>query len=127
MKKLDFFKCNVCGNIDLECINGGGTRSCCNQPMKKIKANSTEAAAEKHLPVIERNGSNVRVNISSVEHPMTDDHYIQFIVIAHGDKVQKRALTPQDKPFAEFTVPEDEKITAYEYCNLHGLWYTVEE
>lgn len=122
MKDIRFFKCPVCGAVDAEFYFGGGPRACCNKPMTELVANTTDAATEKHVPVIKRDGNTVTVDISTVEHPMIDEHYITFIAIVHGNKIQKAALTPEDKPTATFTVDSNEDITAYEYCNIHGLW-----
>lgn len=126
MKNIRFFKCPVCGAVDAEFFFGGGPRVCCGKPMTELVANTTDAATEKHVPVIERNGDQVTVKISSVEHPMTPEHYIGFIAVVHGTNIQKAALTPDSKPIATFTVPQNEKVIAYEYCNLHGLWSSQE-
>ena len=126
MKNIRFFKCSVCGSVDVEFFEGPGKRICCGESMQELAPNTTDAATEKHIPVIERNGDTVTVKVSTVEHPMTPEHYIAFIMIAHGNKIQKAALTPSDKPVATFTVPAGEKVVAYEYCNIHGLWQSQE-
>ncbi len=89
----------------------------------ELKANDTDAAQEKHVPVIEVEGNKVHVAVGSVEHPMTEPHYIMFIVLVTDKKAEMKKLTPTDKPAADFALAEGEKvIAAYEYCNLHGLW-----
>ena len=91
--------------------------------MVELKANSTDAAGEKHVPVITVNGNKVHVVVGSVIHPMTEEHSIQFIALETKQGVQRKALLSTDQPVADFVLAEgDEVIAAYEYCNLHGLW-----
>ena len=118
-----FLKCNVCGNL-VEQINATAVPiMCCGQPMMELKAGTTDGAAEKHVPVYEVNGNVVTVKVGSVEHPMTPEHYIQWIDIQTTGGIQRVNLTPSDKPEATFTINEGEEVIAvYEYCNLHGLW-----
>lgn len=88
-----------------------------------LKANSTDAATEKHVPVITINGNDVHVQVGSVLHPMSEAHHIAFIVLVTDKRVLKNDLNPTGEPIADFTLDKDEKvIKAYEYCNLHGLW-----
>ncbi len=118
-----FLRCNVCGNL-VEQINTTAVPiMCCGQPMMELKAGTTDGAAEKHVPVYEVNGNVVTVKVGSVEHPMTPEHYIQWIDIQTTGGIQRVNLTPSDKPEATFTINEgDEVVAVYEYCNLHGLW-----
>ena len=91
--------------------------------MVELKANSTDAAGEKHVPVITVNGNKVHVVVGSVIHPMTEEHSIQFIALETKQGVQRKALLSTDQPVADFVLAEgDEVVAAYEYCNLHGLW-----
>ena len=90
--------------------------------MVELKANSTDAAGEKHVPVITVDGNKVHVVVGSVLHPMTEEHSIQFIALETKQGVQRKALLPTDQPVADFVLAEgDEVVAAYEYCNLHGL------
>ena len=83
--------------------------------------NTTDAAGEKHVPVITVSGNEVKVAVGSVEHPSLEAHYIEFIVLVTETGFQMKWLKPGMKPEAVFTTTE--KVTAaYEYCNLHGLW-----
>lgn len=103
--------------------SGGGELSCNGAPMKPLSANTTDAAQEKHVPVVEVDGSKITVKVGSVAHPMTDAHLIQWIYLQTKRGGQHRYLTPSDKPEAVFLVPDgDEPLAVYEYCNLHGLW-----
>ena len=91
--------------------------------MGELKANSTDAAGEKHVPVMTVEGNTVHVVVGSVLHPMTEEHSIQFIALETKQGVQRKALLPTDQPIADFVLAEgDEVVAAYEYCNLHGLW-----
>lgn len=118
-----FYRCAHCGKIVSVVVNGGGTLSCCGDEMQLLKANTTDAAKEKHVPAVTVEGNKVVVNVGSVDHPMTPEHYIQFIMIETNLGKQYKGLTPDDKPHAEFVLQDGEKLeVAYEYCNLHGLW-----
>ena len=117
-----FYRCEVCGNIVGLIHEGGGTLACCGQPMKELIAGSTDAATEKHVPVFTLEGDQLHVQVGSVEHPMTDEHWIQWIVVSDGTRTQRVKLNPGDAPKATFTVDPNVPLVIYEYCNLHGLW-----
>lgn len=120
---MSFYRCAHCGNIVSVVVDGGGTLGCCGEPMQLLKANTTDAAKEKHVPVATVEGNKVVVNVGSVDHPMTPEHLINFIMIETNLGKQYKGLTAEDKPHAEFVLQDGEKlIAAYEYCNLHGLW-----
>lgn len=117
------YKCPICGNIVEVVHGGGGTLVCCNNPMVLLEENSVDAAAEKHVPVIEKTEEGVLVKIGEVEHPMIPEHHIEWIELMTKDKVYRKYLSPGDKPQALFKISDDDQIvTAREYCNLHGLW-----
>lgn len=124
MTKLnEIYKCAVCGNI-VEVVHAGvGELVCCGQPMTHMEAGTSDGAAEKHVPVIEKIEGGYKVKVGSVEHPMIETHYIEWIelVCEKCGKVQRKQLKPGDKPEAVFKSDSD-KVTAREYCNLHGLW-----
>ena len=120
-ERLQVYKCSVCGNI-VEVVHlGGGELVCCNKPMDLLEEKTADAATEKHVPVIEKNDCGVKVTVGSVLHPMEEKHYIEWIEVIADGKAYRQFLKPGDKPVAEFCV-EGEKITAREFCNLHGLW-----
>ena len=97
--------------------------SCNGAPMKVLTANTTDAAQEKHVPVVEVDGNKITVKVGSVEHPMTDAHLIEWIYLQTKSGGQHRYLTANDKPEAVFYIAEGDKpLAVYEYCNLHGLW-----
>ena len=115
------YKCEVCGNMVEVVHNAGVTLSCCGQAMKLIVENTVDAAKEKHVPIIEKVDGGVLVKVGSIEHPMLDNHYIEWIEVHTEKNVYKKFLKPGDKPEALFKL-EEEVVFAREYCNLHGLW-----
>ena len=119
-KRLEVYKCDVCGNIVEVLHEGQGELVCCGQVMKLFKENTTDAAKEKHVPVIEKIPGGVKVKIGEVAHPMIDSHYIEWIEIVADKKAYRQFLNPGDAPEAIFMV-EASDISAREYCNLHGL------
>ncbi len=118
------FRCNKCKNtITFLTEKTACTPMCCGEEMVELKANTTDAATEKHVPVVEVNGSKVTVCVGEVEHPMAEEHYIQFIILETDNGYYKADLKPGDKPMATFVLPDGVKaIAAYELCNLHGFW-----
>lgn len=121
--KLEIYKCELCGN-SVEVLHGGvGELMCCKQPMRLFTENTTEASKEKHVPVIEKTATGVKVTIGSIAHPMEEKHYIEWIELLVGGKVLRQFLKPGDAPSAFFEgVPSSAPVSAREYCNLHGLW-----
>jgi len=120
---MKFYICKHCGNIIAYVKSSGVPVVCCGEKMSEIIPNTTDAAQEKHVPVIEVSGQKVTVKVGSVEHPMTEAHYIQWIALETKEGNQRKELKPEGKPVAEFTMCEgDEVVAAYAYCNLHGLW-----
>jgi superoxide reductase len=120
-KKLQIYKCEVCGNIVEMLHEGVGELVCCNQPMKLYQENTVDAAKEKHVPVVEKAGSGFKVKVGSVAHPMEEKHYIEWIEVIADGKAYRQFLKPGQKPEAIFPI-EASKVTAREYCNVHGLW-----
>ena len=117
------YKCSDCGTIVMLIKKGGCTPSCCGHAMAELKANTTDAAQEKHVPVVEQNGSSVLVKVGAVAHPMLPEHFIQWIILETNQGCQVKYLQPGQAPEAVFALAEGEKVVAaYEYCNLHGLW-----
>ena len=120
-ENLQVYKCELCGNI-VEVIHASsGQLVCCGQPMVLLTENTTDAATEKHVPVIEKVDGGVKVTVGSVAHPMENDHYIEWIELVVDGKAYRQFLKPGQAPEAVFNV-EGSDITAREYCNLHGHW-----
>lgn len=120
-KRLEVYKCEVCGNIVEVVHEGGGQMVCCDQPMTLVTENTVDAAKEKHVPVIEKIAGGYRVKVGSVTHPMEEKHYIEWIELIADGKAYREFLKPGVTPEAVFMV-EASQVTAREYCNLHGLW-----
>ena len=118
---LQVYKCGICGNI-VEVIHaGGGTLVCCGKPMDLLTENTTDAAREKHVPVIEKVDGRIKVKVGAVAHPMEDAHYIEWIEVVAGGNAHRRFLNAGDPPESVFPV-ESEQVTVRAFCNLHGLW-----
>ena len=120
-KQSQIYKCEICGNIVEVLHEGAGELVCCGKPMKLIVENTTDAAREKHVPVIEKIADGYKVSVGSVLHPMIDVHYIEWIELDADGQVFRKYLKPGDTPVAIFNVSA-ENVTAREYCNIHGLW-----
>lgn len=120
-EKLQVYRCNLCGNIVEVMSPGAGILVCCKQPMELLGENTTDAAQEKHVPVIEKSDTGITVKVGSVPHPMVDDHYIQWIELIADGEVHRKFLKPGEAPEAVFNV-KAENVVAREYCNLHGQW-----
>jgi len=120
-EKKSVYKCEVCGNIVEVLHTGAGALVCCGKEMKYFKENTTDGAKEKHVPVIEKTKDGYLVKIGSVPHPMEEKHYIEWIELIADGVSYRKFLKRGDKPEALFCV-KAEKVSAREYCNLHGLW-----
>ncbi len=120
-QRNEIYKCELCGNI-VEVLTGSdGTLACCGQDMDLLTENTTDAAVEKHVPVMTKTDEGILVNVGSVDHPMTDDHFIEWIEILIDGTSHKLFLNPGDKPQACFPATDGEVI-ARAYCNIHSLW-----
>jgi superoxide reductase len=120
-ERLQMYKCEKCGMI-VEVLDGGaGTLVCCGQPMTQLTENTTDAAKEKHVPVVEAVQEGTKVAVGSVAHPMEDTHYIELIELIDGQSVYRKYLKPGDAPEAVFAA-KAEGAVARAYCNIHGLW-----
>ena len=117
-----FFVCKHCGNIVGLIHNAGVPLICCGEPMQELKANTTEAAQEKHVPVVTVAGDTVTVSVGSVSHPLTSEHSIQWIYLQTKHGGPRKALLPEEEPKAVYKLVDDEPVAAFAYCNLHGLW-----
>ena len=120
-QRLEIYKCEICGNI-VEVLDGGaGALVCCNAPMKLFKENTVDASKEKHVPVVEKTADGFKVKVGAVPHPMEAKHWIEWIEAVADGRAYREFLKPGQPPEATFCI-KAQKITAREYCNLHGLW-----
>ena len=124
MKEQKFYICEHCGNMVGLVKDAGVPLVCCGQKMTYLEPNTTEAATEKHLPVVTVEGNEVRVEVGSVAHPMTAEHSIEWIYLQTTKGGQRKVLAPNEAPVATFVLADEELVAAYAYCNLHGLWKT---
>lgn len=124
-KEQTFYICKHCGNLITMVETGGGQLVCCGEPMTQLKANTVDAAKEKHVPVVSVSQNDVTVEVGSIAHPMLEEHHISWVYLLTELGGQIQYLTVGEKPVAKFSITTDDKvIAAYEYCNLHGLWKT---
>ena len=117
----EIYKCDICGNIVEVLHSGVGQLVCCGEPMKLLEEKTEDEGQEKHVPVIEKTEKGVKVKVGSVEHPMEDSHFIEWIEVIADGKASRQWLKPGQKPEAEFCI-DDGQITAREHCSVHGLW-----
>lgn len=121
--KQKFLKCEKCGNIVAAVKESGIPVMCCGESMKEIIPGTVEASKEKHIPVYNVEGNKVKVTVGDVEHPMQEEHYIEWISIQTKQGNQRKVLHAGEKPEAYFLISENDEIeSVYAYCNLHGLW-----
>lgn len=120
-KRLEVYKCDVCGNVVEVLTGGAGELVCCGEAMKLLAEKTADAAKEKHVPVIESIDGGYKVTVGSTLHPMVDEHYIEWIDLLAEGMAYRRFLRPGDAPEASFAVQAD-VVSAREHCNVHGLW-----
>ncbi len=121
--EMKFYICKHCGNIVAYATNKGVPVVCCGEKMQELVPNTTDASKEKHVPVIIVEDGKVTVKIGSAPHPMTEQHYIEWVSLQTKEGNQRKALNPGDAPEVCFMIcPGDKVEAAYAYCNLHGLW-----
>lgn len=118
-----FYKCPHCGNVIVKLIDSKVPVVCCGEKMVELTPNTVDASSEKHVPKITiLDDKNIKVEVGSVAHPMTSEHYIAFIYV-ETDKGGIH-VNLEDKPEAIIAIGEATVVAVYEYCNLHGLWMT---
>lgn len=118
-----FYICEHCGNIAALVRNKGVPLYCCGEKMHEITPGVTEASGEKHIPVYRVEDGEVHVTVGSVEHPMTQEHYIEWICLETEHVIQYAHLEPDDEPRAKFALCEGDAVrSVYAFCNQHNLW-----
>jgi len=120
-KRFQIYKCEVCGNIVEVLHPGKGQLVCCGQPMKLLEEQTEEQGYEKHVPVIEKTEKGLKVKVGSIPHPMEEKHHIEWVQLIADDRSYRKFLNTGDAPEAVFEI-EAEKVSAREFCNIHGLW-----
>jgi len=120
-ERMQVYLCEKCGMM-VEILRGSGSHLvCCGQDMTLLVEGTTDAAREKHVPVIEKIEGGYKVTVGEVNHPMEEKHFSEFIELIADGKVYRQFLNPGDAPTASFMIAAD-KVSAREHCNLHGLW-----
>lgn len=124
MKEKKYYRCEVCGNLVEMIEESGIPMICCNQEMTLLTPGSVDASAEKHVPDAFMGDGLVKVNVGKDDHPMTKQHYIQWITLVTEQGSQTKCLCPDDKPTVTFYLNGEKPLAVYAYCNIHGLWMT---
>ena len=124
MKKQKFYLCRHCGKLITMVHDAGVPVVCCGEKMQELVPNTVEASGEKHLPVVHAEDGAVHVNVGAVDHPMAEEHHIEWVYLQTENGGQLKQLQPGAKPSVTFSVGGDKPIAVYAYCNLHGLWMT---
>ena len=122
MKK--FYICRHCGNLVEMVHDAKVPMVCCGEKLEELVPNTVEASGEKHIPVVEVKGSQVHVNVGSVDHPMVSEHFIEWVYVETENGGYRKELHPESAPHVVFELGEDKPVAVYAYCNLHGLWMT---
>mgnify|MGYP005613151885 CR=1 FL=1 len=123
--KAKFYICEHCGNIIEKIDDAGVPVMCCGQKMAELVPNTVEASGEKHIPVVTVKDGEIVVNVGSVNHPMAEEHFIEWVYVETEKGGQRKHLKPGEDPNVSFKIDEKDKAVAvYAYCNLHGLWMT---
>ena len=118
-----FYICTHCGKIIALVKESGVPVICCGEKMQEIIPSTTDASVEKHVPVYRVENNKVYVNVGAVEHPMTPEHYIEWVSLRTSSGNQRKLLKPNSKPEVCFAILDDDNVEAvYAYCNLHSLW-----
>lgn len=119
---IKIYKCNICGNIITKIYDSNVNVVCCNEEMKELIPNTIDASFEKHIPVVTLAGHMMNIKIGEINHPMDENHFIQWILLETKTGIQLKYLKPFDLPEIGFTLIDDNAIAVYSYCNIHGLW-----
>ena len=120
---MKFYKCAVCGNIIAYAEHPGCDAMCCGKPIEEVVPGTTDAAVEKHVPAVSRDGDLLTVSVGTVLHPMLEEHFIKWIALETSAGYQFKYLAPGSDPVVQFALtPGEEVKSCVAYCNLHGLW-----
>ena len=124
MLNTKFYICPHCGNI-VEMVHDADVKPfCCGQKMNELIPNTVDASGEKHIPAVKVGEGVVEVNVGSVDHPMVDVHWIEWVQLVTDKGSYRKWLNPGEAPNVKFLLSEEKPVAVYAYCNLHGLWKT---
>ena len=96
MKTLVFYRCKHCGNVVVKLVDKGVPVFCCGEQMEVLNANTTDAALEKHVPVLESNGSKIKVTVAPDGNMSVE--YSQKQADGSFKELGKYQLTKYDSP-----------------------------
>lgn len=138
---MNIYVCKVCGHIEFDsvpekcpvCFDSKIQFQQNNDIFKESEEKSKEAAP-KHIPAIkvvkecglipEEPCTDILVRIGEKLHPMTAEHFIEFIdCYIDGKYVSRTMLTPGVWASSVFHIKESgSKVTIVQHCNIHGWW-----
>ena len=124
MKEVKCYVCETCGNLVGMINESGVPMMCCGKKMQQIVPGTVEASKEKHIPVATLENGVLTVNVGSVDHPMTEEHLIEWVYVQTDRGGQRKVLNAGDAPKLTFVFTDEKPVAVYAYCNLHGLWKT---
>ena len=124
MMKNTFYICPDCGLVIESIHDSGISPSCCGMKMDVLVPNTVDASGEKHMPAVSVQDDVVHVNVGSIDHPMQDAHYIEWVQLVTENGMQRKVLKPGQEPKVSFLLNGEKPLAVYAYCNLHGLWKT---
>lgn len=120
---MKFYICRHCGNIITKLTSSKVPVHCCGEPMELLEAGVTDAAVEKHVPAVFVSDGRVTVEVGTVAHPMTEEHFIQWVAVETERDALVHWFHPGEEPQTVFALADGQQVKAvYAYCNLHGLW-----
>ena len=122
MRNTKFYICPHCRNIAEMIYDTNIALHCCGDEMQELCPGTVEASHEKHIPAVKAEAGKVEVNVGSVDHPMVDIHWIEWVQLVTDKGSYRKWLNPGDAPNVVFLVGDEKPLEVYAYCNLHGLW-----
>ena len=124
MRKTKFYVCNHCRNIVEMVYDTDIALHCCGDEMQQLRPGTVEASTEKHIPAVTVGQGVVEVNVGSVNHPMEEVHWIEWVQLISDKGSYRKWLNPGESPSVKFLLGGEKPLAVYAYCNLHGLWKT---
>ena len=124
MRNTKFYICAHCRNTVEMVYDTDIKLFCCGDEMQELIPNTVEASGEKHIPVVTVGDGVVDVHVGSVDHPMVDVHWIEWVQLVTDRGSQRKYLNPGEAPNVRFALDGEKPLAVYAYCNLHGLWKT---
>lgn len=121
---MKFYICRHCGNVVVKIKDAGVPVVCCGEKMEELVPNTVDASGEKHIPVVRLEDGVLHVNVGAVDHPMADEHWIEWVYVQTERGGQRKNLKPGSEPNVTFWLGDEKAVAVYAYCNLHGLWKT---